>query len=278
MSNKIKVNFVVPTKDLKGLEVVPLNVTMNYNDEPLNGQFEFKVVLPDHMYEELANTEPKFSTTADINNKDVSGCFPIDGPVSKKFQKTQTSVNIDVLRDYFQELTAIINKRYSMETQSSKKKIFIRFSHSERHTRNDMNAAYMGETVAQQFNYFVGYEILTEKRKMLGEKYTEKDYVTKVEYHSPMSTTAKRDTNFQEGERMLSVCTQRGMDVQRFEHEYSIIDWTQEREDFCENIKQMFKKVNGDLDEFLKDIDGNKIDQMMLPGSDWPQLKSLPAK
>ncbi len=51
--------------------------------------------------------------------------------------------------------------------------------------------------------------------------------------------------------------------VETFESEYSIIDWTEEREKFCERIQETFKNVNEELDNFLTNIDNNKMDMLI---------------
>ena len=137
----IKVAFTVPTKDFKSLESVELPVTLS---EPRNDVFyediEYSVVMPDYMFNELANTEPKFKTEYDQNNREISGMFSKKS-ITRKFKKTQTSVLISALQSYFSELTTFINDKHSIETNTMKKKIFISFNHSSTHTHNNLNAA-----------------------------------------------------------------------------------------------------------------------------------------
>jgi hypothetical protein len=262
---KIKVNFLVPTEDFKNAELCPLNVSMNIDaDKVLNGQFEYKVVIPDYMFNELANTEPQFTTEHNHNIRNVSGCFGLS-ELTRKFKKTQTSTNIDVLTNYFRELTAIINAKYSIETQTMKKKIFISFEHNERHISNGLNGAYWGEILNQTFHYFTGYEVMTDKYNLHDDN-MQKKYITKIEYHSVWSTTRSRDTGFSEGDRFLPL-PKLNQRITDFETQFSIIDWTPEREAFCEQINQMFKKVNGDLSDFLKNLDNNKFEQLMTSGN-----------
>jgi hypothetical protein len=51
--------------------------------------------------------------------------------------------------------------------------------------------------------------------------------------------------------------------TENFEKRYSIIDWTEERELFCERIKLRFQEVNEQLDKFLKDINDDKMEALM---------------
>ena len=51
--------------------------------------------------------------------------------------------------------------------------------------------------------------------------------------------------------------------VSDFEKEYSIIDWTEEREAFCKKIQDTFNKINGELSSFLTNLDNDKFDLLI---------------
>ena len=150
---KIKVNFSIPTKDFKSYETIALSVDMvaNFN-EPLSGQFEYKVQIPDFMFNELADTEPKFKTVYDANNRGVSGKFS-KRELTRKFKKTQTSLNIGELKEYISEITSFLVDKHSIEKETLKKKIFIKFAHSANHITNDWCGSYRGEMINQNFYY-----------------------------------------------------------------------------------------------------------------------------
>ena len=160
---KLKGNFTVPTKDLKRFESIELPISVNIDEgKPICSDPEYSVVLPDFMFNELANTEPRFKTEYDQNNRSILGLFS-DRTLTPKFKKTQTSKSINSLYKFFNDLTGIINERHSIEKETLKKKIFIRFAHSRNHTRSNRNAAYRGEEIRQAFNYFIGYEVMTRQ-------------------------------------------------------------------------------------------------------------------
>lgn len=260
----IRVAFTVPTKDLKGCESVELPVTMSKprNNEVFYDDIEYSVVMPDYMFNELANTEPKFKTEFDHNNREISGLFSKKS-ATRKFKKTQTSILISTLQDYFRELTTFINDKHSIETSTMKKKIFISFNHSSTHTHNNLNAAYTGEEIKQSFKYFIGYEVMTDKFSGLN-KTVKKKYISKILYHMPGSSLRKFDTGFKEKEDLFLPLENYNESTENFEKRYSIIDWTEERELFCEKIKTRFQKVNEELDKFLKDINEDKMESLML--------------
>jgi hypothetical protein len=260
---KFKAKFPIPTKDFQKIEWVDLTVELNIEENSIAGdEIEYKVVIPDFMFKELANSEERFKTEFDINNRNVSGLFPAN-TISRKFQKTQTSILLSTLRDYIHELSTLLVDKHCIETENMKKKIFISFNHSNEHTTNGLNSAYTGERISQTFRYFVGYEVMTDKFSSLLNRKVEKRYITKIGYASPVASVQLYNSNFKEREDLFLPLPNYGESIEQFEQRYSIIDWTEDREQFCEKIKQTFIRVNSELSEFLKDMDSNKMDLLM---------------
>jgi len=265
---KFKAQFCVPTKDLKKWEWVDLTVNSTIpEDGMLYGNPEFKVTLPDHMFKELADTEPEFKTSYDVNNRKVSGCFA-DREITYKFKKTQTAKLISTLQDYFHELTSKINEKHSIENATLKKMIFIKFEHARNHWGNNLNGAYKGEVIKQLFNYFVGYEVMTHSFSGLLDKAGEpkKRYISKIGYASPEASIQHHNSHFKERDDLFLQLPNHNQSIESFEDEFSIVEWTEEREAFCQQIKDTFQRVNEDLSEFLKDLDGNKIEALIASG------------
>jgi hypothetical protein len=261
---KIKVPFVVPTADLKKWETKILNVEMKIPDTmEVSGDIEFSVLIPDFMFDELADTEDQFKTKYDVNNRAdrISGLFS-DRVLQRKFQKTQNSHFISSLQDYISGLTTFINDRHSVETATMTKKIFISFNHGDDHTSNNLNSAYTGRRIFQGYRFFTGYEVMTDKFGGIDRKVT-KRYISKIYYAPVGASMRKHDTNFQEKEDLFLPLNNLNESIESFESRYSIIDWTEEREAFCKKIQDMFVRVNTELEDFLKNIDNNKIDVLM---------------
>jgi hypothetical protein len=264
---KIKVPFRVPTADLKSSESKELNVEMSIPDSmTVYRNIEFSVAIPDFMFNELADSEPQFKTVYDQNNRDISGLFS-ERTVTRKFRKTQTSVLIERLQEYISSLTQFINDKHSIETETMKKKLFISFKHSQVHTRNGLNGAYTGEQTSQAFRFFTGYEVMTSKFSSSLTRTVKKQYITKIFYSSPGSTLSKLDTNFQEKEDLFLPLTNVGQSTNDLESMYSIVDWTEERENFCKRVQQTFINVNNELDGFLSKIDDDKMDALISSSS-----------
>jgi len=259
---KIKVPFILPTSDFKNSELKELSVEMHISDTMIvNGNIEYSVAIPDYIFNEIANTEPQFKTEYDQNNRKISGLFS-ERTITRKFKKTQTSFLIENLREYISSLTQFLNDKYSLETSSIKKKLFISFKHSDSHTTNGLNGAYTGRSIQQSFRYFTGYEVMTSKFSGI-EGTVKKEYISKIYYAAPGASLRKLDTGFKEKEDLFLKLPKYNQTIESFEAEYSIIDWSEEREDFCRKIEEKFIKVNEELDGFLKNLDDDKIEVLM---------------
>ena len=262
---QFKKQFTLPTPDFQKCESKELTVRLNINEGEVNNQVpEYSLVIPDFMFNELKDTEPQFKTEYDVNNRNVSGCFS-NRTITRKFQKTQTSVALSILTDYIGTLTQHIIDKHSVETSTEKKKIFILFRHSQSHYGNSTNSAYMGEAISQSFRYFTGYEVMTDKFSSLTleGRQKKKMYMSKIYYAPPSSSLRKNDTNFAEKDNLFLDLRESNQSTENFENEYSIIDWTPEREAYCERIKQSFIKVNAELSLFLKNMTTEKMDALI---------------
>lgn len=82
-----------------------------------------------------------------------------------------------------------------------------------------------------------------------------------IEFHPPSSSTRKKDSNFLEDNRNLKLAGSKK--PKDFASEYSIIDWTEEREAFCKQIQDTFEKINADLASFLTDLNNDKFDLLI---------------
>lgn len=267
---KFKYKFNVPSNDFKKRETVELVVETNPETfEELSGtnaEMQYKIKIPDYIYNELVDTEPKYASKADDNNRaTISGCFPTNSPLYRKFQKTQTSTSLHHLYRYLSDLVSELNEKYSDEFISKKKKIFIKYNHSSVHSTNGYNGAYMGKTVKNYFQFFIGYETIRnmDSDSIQGRifKPSEIDYITHIEFHPPSSSTRKKDSNFLEDNRNIKLAG--GKKPSDFASEYSIIDWTEEREAFCKQIQDTFEKINTDLASFLTDLNNDKFDLLI---------------
>jgi len=73
---KFKSFFILPTEDFKDSIRKELVVAMpDLEDLSDAYEIEYKVTIPDYLFNELADTEPQFTTKYDVNVRNISGCF-----------------------------------------------------------------------------------------------------------------------------------------------------------------------------------------------------------
>ena len=147
MNFKFKSSFYLADKDFKNGHWVDLDVEIPQDFTKTVNDIEYKVVIPDYIFNELADTEEQFSTKPDVNNRNVRGCLS-ERDLARKFKKTQTSRSLEVLKDFIMELSQFILNKHSLETETIKKKLFIKFRHSAKHDRSNLNFAYHGLVVS----------------------------------------------------------------------------------------------------------------------------------
>lgn len=258
---KIKRKFVVPSSNLQKRDLVELVVETspeNFEDLQSGQDIIYKVKIPDFIFNELKDSEPRFATKVNINNRaTISGCFVevLNSPAYRKFQKTQSAYSIRILEEYLSNLTSIINDKYSDDVIAKNKKIFIKYSHAFSHERNKNNHASFGKVVSNRFQYFIGTEIIynTESdayKNSLTPK--SKEYVTDFIYKKDDDVEISKNSCLHIYEKYTT-----------FEKEYNIIDWSEEREEFCLKIQNAFIKINTELDNFLQSLDNTKFDELM---------------
>ena len=237
-----------PSKKLKG-KIIPMEFNVGrmdfgYGEDSkmdldvfmspitrLSKSVTFSVRIPTFLYN-------KCLTDADIENRpkhDYIECSTISG-----------------LHTEMGELVSLAHNIWEIEKNASqaKKVICINFASSERTTRDDLNFGYTGQKISTTFNFFVAFQmqsnLLSSKKKL----FTYKKYQTGV------GSTEKGikgiiDSELQGGRNWIGNTPS------------VIIDWTQKREDFLTLLEENFRKLSENLNEFLKDLDADKIEMLI---------------
>lgn len=218
---------------------------------------EYKCTIPDYIFDDLKDTEPRFKTKYEINNARIYS-NPSRRSLTTKFQKTQYSPSLSVLKEYIADLSNIIYDKYDDLKDEHIKKIFISFTNSDAVNRNGYNYAYLGEQITSKFNFFVGFEVVYKKQNnSLGKR---PKYIVDHAYYPDGASI-----NFKErgGHGIVKGVIYEPFQGRVYERDYSIVDWTQEREDFLNLIYSKFQKLNIDLNTFLSNLDNNKLDEII---------------
>lgn len=218
----------------------------DYNPKEQEIYYTFKV--PDHIYNALLDTAPEYT-------------------VEKGFKKTIRSISIKAILITFDGYCNEITSRASLKEQVKVKKIFVRFNHNDTHDRCEWTGGYMGKIISSSFQFFVGYEIMEQKRMHLSVDGDTPpmvaNYYTLIRHkdRSPHTTTKQGDTNFQEGTDMQPLYMPQ--DRSKFLNRYAILDWSQEAEDFLRSVQDKFVDLNKQLSSFLSNLDNDKLKKLM---------------
>ncbi len=266
MPEVIKVKAHLPNKYFTDVEFVEISIKSLGLDEKTN-DILYRYDLPASLYDKLVDSEPKFKSYQNFlklkEEKKKSHITSFNKEDEQYLQKYITSKLISDIISQISDLSyraIAIGKR---ETLNRTKKIFVRFDSSIRHDRQDWTGGYMGEKVNMNFQFFIGYEVEEPEEKFLNEnRALVKNYYTLIKHST--GSTAKMSTNFQEGNHLEPLHYRDNRSRNEFIYSFTIIDWTQEREDFFKNhILNKFKELDERLKDYFANLDNNKIEQLM---------------
>ena len=249
---KFKSKVYLISKDFKSIDYVDFAFEVNINEnDTFNDKIEFKCTLPDYIFNELADTEPRFKTTFDINNKPYTNSSKKS--LTSKFKKTQYSSSLEILKEYISDLSHIIFDRHDANKDEFIKKLFVSFKSNDVTYSNGYNYAYLGEKISTQFNFFVGYEVIYKKPN--NNLTNRPKYIVTKAYHPETSASI----NF-ENRGIVDNITTDPFKGTAYIQSYSILDWTEEREEFLKKLYDKFRRLNNELSTYLSDLNDNNID------------------
>ncbi len=129
------------------------------------------------------------------------------------------------------------------EMAKAQKVILVSFGAGQREVKDNWVHAYAGIRTNISYQYFIGYKMISSH--LSGQT---RIYVDKKWFAGKGFVTMRAD------ERKQPIAETSG---------FKIIEWTQEREDFLTNIEYNFKKLSDNLNEYLSDLDDNKLDLLI---------------
>lgn len=144
--------------------------------------------------------------------------------------------------------TALLLANTDKEEKRAKKVILVSFSSAQSPQRDNYQFGYTGNRTSISYQYFIGYKfreglmnqeyVCVNKRYESGKGFTEIPTTQRRVYIGSGGTNG-----------------------------FKTMEWTQEREDFLEMIEVNFKKLSDNLNNYLKDLDGDKLDLLISNGT-----------
>lgn len=199
----------------------------------------FETEIPSYIFNFLRDQRKGYFTKTILDE--------FNSPENPFRQKVYFST-LPALYEYFTELSLSCTILNDLENNNRvmKKVILLKFSSLTEGMRDEYNHADMNKKVTMKFNYFVALEHETHDRlnekkviEYYGLKYVDFNHVYRK---SRLRLPLLRDTNFSE---------------------YTIISWTQEREDYLHKLETALIEINAKLNAFVTSINEQNIDDRM---------------
>jgi hypothetical protein len=235
--------WIIIPKPAKKLTGKKFDVTFDLVPEDF-GYGSNKVTLPVYTNEIKEDTkEIKYS----VEVPDYIYDFLMVHPEKDKQPKSKVYTT-NVFADLHGYLTRLGHEAHSLtqldkELSKAEKVILVSFSAGQRETKDAWVHAYTGVSTAINYQYYIGYKMV--KSHLSGQLGV---YVDKVWVAGKGFVTMRAD------QRKVPVGNISG---------FKIIKWTQEREDFLTTIEINFKKLSDNLNDYLSDLDDNKLDLLI---------------
>jgi len=174
-------------------------------------------------------------------------------PASNFIDESSLAALHGILSDLSMQADAIETR--FRESEKNKKMLVINYSSAESAKRDDLNHAYLGQKLNIGFNWSVVYEY--ERSGLFKGKayFTWKKSVFTGQHLNRGDRNLRTGINDMEAVGLKSHLMNPPSGV--------IIEWTQEREDFLTALENKFRNLSKDLDEFIGDLDGNKLDLLI---------------
>ena len=234
-----------PTKKLTGTK---LDIEFSICDETLNHPM-IKKILPVHFTQIKVDTkEIKYSVEIPDYLYDFLMLHPEINkrPKSKVYESNIFSQLISYIGNISTE--AINLTRTDKEEKKAKKVILVSFGSSQRAEKDGYQFGYIGNITTIGYQYYIGY---TFKEGLMNKEYICVDKRWESGKGFTLIPPTQRRVYIGEGNQ----------------GSFKKIEWTQEREDFLNMIEVNFKKLSDNLNNYLSDLDGDKLDLLITNGT-----------
>jgi hypothetical protein len=147
---------------------------------------------------------------------------------------------------------AVHVRQMEKDSEKHNKMIVISFKSSETSIRDTFNFAYLGQKIDTSFNWCVVYKYIDtwgSAQYFTWKRLNKMNFsgISDLPNENSIQHTEKQGRKFYIHGRPAGV----------------MVEWTQEREDFLLALESKFRQLSNNLNEFLKDIDAEKLDMLI---------------
>jgi hypothetical protein len=178
----------------------------------------------------------------------------LDNRLSLKYIESENLSDLHSKMSDYANLSSHVSELLKA-SEMYKKKICIVFNSKETTERDSYYFAYLGQRISTNFGWYIAYEY--ETKDFSGRP--KKEYFT---WKKNMST----GTTIGEFRGYTGVVDFEKKGIKTHIHTKPpgvIVDWTQEREDFLTALENKFRNLSENLNEFLADLDDDKIEKLI---------------
>ena len=230
-----------PTKKLVGSKIdIEFEICNKEFTRPMT-----KTILPVYFTQIKVDTKDiKYSVEIPDYLYDYLMLHPEEGkrPKSKVFESNVFAQVIGHIGDLSN--TALVLAHTDKEEKKAKKVILVSFNSAQSPQRDSYQFGYTGNRTSISYQYFIGYKF---KEGLMNQEYV----CVNKRYESGKGFTE------------IPVTQRRVYIGSGGTNGFKTIEWTQEREDFLEKIELNFKLLSDNLNIYLKDLDSDKLDNLI---------------
>lgn len=233
--------FDLPDKDFSTWVRKPLTVRIM---EDAEHHLHFEITIPKHIYMKVLNTEQQYKDEY-LKESHIS-------PVLNRKIKFRNKLHYELFTDLLVAIKRISNDAmqvHLVQESEKDKVIFIRFNYDHKDEVDGWNHAQMGLKQTSVFQYFICY------RRVIKDHFADTKTVTIYESLEPDIIYTKYN---KAGYGFKNYSRNRD-----WNKEFSIIEWTPEREKFLADVEQGFIQLNTKLEKYLSNLTEKKIELLM---------------
>ena len=227
---KFPLEFLICGENFRTMKTEELEVFMSPITKT-SKSLKFSVKVPKYIYNKCM-TDPEVEQRPKLD-----------------YIETDTISTLHTLMDnYSNQATKV--EDIEKNANNSEKVICINFFSKEELTRDDYNHAYTGQNISIKFNHFIAYKIISPS---FGSRM---NFFTYKKYQSGNGMSDK-------GIKGIIDTESRGVRQYIMTTPKVYVKWTQEREDFLDMLEERFRSLSKNLNDFLADIDEDKIEKLI---------------
>lgn len=178
----------------------------------------------------------------------------------KDYKKFFRFPQLEIIKDMAQQMCHDLEEHHTFKDEIGEKVIFIKFHGQHGNKREGTYGAGMGKEITMRFNYFTAFRYVGQRKRHLSTELEQVEEFSNFYQRSDLALTQESQA-YRDKEIKPLHHTKRDKD--NLKHSYLIVEWTPEREAFLERLQQLFILQTDQLNEYLKDLTTEKLDNLI---------------